>query len=218
MVGLPLLRWFMDLFFPPKCTFCGKIVRSGERICEDCVEDLPWTAVTGDENWILGEGMPCLAPLWYRGHVSDAVVRLKFCGAKYYGRCFGELMADIVPEGECYDVVSWVPLSKKRRRKRGYNQAELIARVVADGLDVEAYGTLYKWKNNEAQTSLEDDHQRGKNVEDAYEMLDVSVKNLHILLVDDVITTGATFSECRKILLEAGAAQVTCLGLARARR
>lgn len=214
---MPWLEWFLDLLFPPKCHFCQKIVGSEELVCDECWENFPWTDSNGDENWMLQSRMQCLAPLWYRGNVPDAVVRLKFSGARHYAPCFATLMAEVVPKPERYDLVSWVPLAKERYRERGYNQAELIAREVAEVLDLETYGLLYKWKNTAAQTSIEDDYQRGKNVEDAYEMLDVSVENLHILLVDDVITTGSTFWECKKILLEAGASQVTCLALARSR-
>lgn len=217
---LQVFDFILDLFFPPKCQFCQGIVKSDEVICDDCWEHLPWTEDTGGVRWLIGKRGDCLAPLWYRRMVPTSICRYKFSGTKHYAKFFGELMAEVIPEGESYDLITWVPLARKRKWERGYNQAELIGRVVAEETGLEAYSTLEKWKDNVKQSSIHNDNQRGTNVAGAYRLLGAkeSVAGLHILLVDDVITTGSTIMECKKILEEAGAGGVTCLGLARSRK
>lgn len=213
------LTWILDLLFPHKCPFCKKIVEEYPDTCEDCWENLPWTS--GEEiSFQVRESISCLAPLWYRGEVPDAVKRYKFHGAKYNHQCFGELMAEVVEHPEQYDVISWVPLAAKRFRSRGYNQAELLALVVAEETEIRPLPLLEKWKDNQAQAEIEDDDLRGENTKDVYRLCDseVDVKNLRILLVDDVITTGNTVSSCINVLKDAGAKEVTCLSLARSRR
>lgn len=211
----------LDLFLPQKCPFCQRFIPDDQLLCEDCEEQLSYTSEE-DQNWIMKQSIPCMAPLWYQNSVIVGIKRYKFLGNRHYCNCFGEIIAEMLTQEQAdqFDLISWVPLHRERFRERGYNQAELLGRVVAEEFDRPAEDLLWKWKKNSEQANLDDDDARSKNVEGVYRLLDedFSLENLKILLVDDVITTGSTMESCVKVLKNAGAREVVCLGLARSRK
>ena len=210
----------LDLLFPPSCPFCGRLVEErGEPVCGHCRAALPWTR--GDQGEVAGEFFSlCAAPLWYRDQVRQCVHQYKFSGHRAYARPCGQLMARCVQdhlEGR-YDVVTWVPLSRKRRRERGYDQARLLAGSMARALGCQTVPLLEKIRHTQAQSGLEEESQRRANVLGAYRLLPrAQVSGTRVLLVDDVVTTGSTLSECARVLRSAGADDVVCAALARAR-
>ena len=210
----------LDLLFPPKCPFCQKILDDPRApVCPACQGALPW--LSGPEALRAVEGMAgCLSPLAYRDAVPEAVHRYKFPGNPSYGKPFGLLMAQCALDNlrEPSDVVTWVPLSRKRRRARGFDQAELLARTVAGELDLPARPLLEKVKNNGPQSHLEDENARRENVQGVYRLWEKELSGLRILLVDDVVTTGSTLGECARLLTQAGAGAVLGLTLAQARK
>ena len=160
----------------------------------------------------------CLSPLYYTGDVRQSLHRYKFQGAAAYYRIYAELMAACVREhGLTADLVTWVPLSRKRFRRRGYDQARLLAEEVAGRLGLPCEQTLEKIRNNPAQSGTSGAEERQKNVLGVYRAV-TSFAGEHVLLVDDIVTTGATLSEAAKELLNAGAEQVSGLTLARTDR
>ena len=211
----------LDLLFPPKCPFCQSLLEDDERLlCARCQKELPWAqGKSGERDGEFFE--VCIAPLHYRGRVRESVHRYKFSGVRACAVPFATLMAQCVTdrlEGG-FDCVSWVPLSRKRLRSRGYDQARLLARGVAAQLGLEAVPLLDKVRHTPAQSGLEEESARRANVLGAYSTCSgADVKGKRILLVDDVVTTGATLSECARILLSAGAEQVVCVTLALAGR
>ena len=217
---MKLWEWFLDLLFPQKCPFCQKILDDPRSpLCPDCQGKLPW--LSGAEACRQVEGTAgCLSPLAYRDGVPEAVRRYKFPGNPSYGRPFGLLMAQCAGDNlkEPVDLVTWVPLSRKRLRRRGYDQAELLARAACRAWDTQPVRLLRKTVNNPSQTSRKDAAARRENVKDAYEAVDAAqIAGHRILLVDDVCTTGSTLLECIRVLKEAGAASVVCAALARTR-
>ena len=117
-----------------------------------------------------------------------------------------------------YELLSWVPLSKKRLRERGYDQARLLAEATAPLLGLPAVPTLEKRRNTAKQSTIGAAEQRRANIAGAYRVPDPErVRGRRILLLDDIVTTGSTFSECAATLREAGAAQVVCAAVARRR-
>lgn len=211
--------WVLDLLFPPKCVFCGRVLDSGAGgICPDCQSGLPW--LTGEAaQWKAEFVSLCAAPLRYQDRVRDSIHRYKFKGRQGYARTYGALVAQCVSDHLAgrYDLITWVPLSRKRRRERGYDQAFLLASASALALGGVAAETLRKARHTEAQSGLEGEAARRANVLGAYEIVDPKlVAGKRILLIDDVITTGATVSECARILRTFGAADVICAALARA--
>ena len=115
-------------------------------------------------------------------------------------------------------MVTWTPLSRKRKRKRGFDQAELLARTAAGELGLPARKLLEKEKDNGPQSHLEDEAARRANVQGVYRLTGEDLSGLRVLLVDDVVTTGSTMGECARLLLEGGAAEVWGLTLAQARK
>lgn len=152
--------------------------------------------------------------------MRESIRRYKFNDQSGYAETYGTLTAQCVTDhlsGE-YDFISWVPLSAKRLKKRGYDQAMLLANATAMNLNQTAVETLRKIRNTDAQSSIKDDSARRANVLGAYEVVDPEfVAGKRILLVDDVVTTGATLSECARVLRTSGAKDVLCVSLARAR-
>ena len=212
--------WLLDLLFPPKCVFCGRILSSGERdLCARCQSELPWLEGAAAEQ--TGEFFSlCVSPLRYQDQVRDSIRRYKFKGRRGYHKAYGKLVAQCVHDHLAgrYDLISWVPLSDKRKKERGYDQAFLLAGAAALELDDVAVETLRKGRHTDAQSGLDDDAARRANVLGAYTVVDPElVAGKRVLLIDDVITTGSTMAECARALRTAGAKEVLCATLARAR-
>ena len=217
---MKLTETLLNLLFPPKCIFCGRILeRSGLLLCPDCQRTLPWLVGSSAERKVEFVSL-CVSPLRYKAPVDASIRRFKFSGRSWYAKSYGVLTAQCVQDHLAgkYDLISWVPVSRKRKRKRGYDQAFLLARETADNLDMPLIQTLEKVRHNKAQTSLEDDAARRANVLGAYRVLEsAQIAGKRVLLVDDVVTTGQTLSECARTLRMAGAAEVLCVTLAKAR-
>lgn len=215
---MKLLDQILDLLFPPKCCICGKVL-DGAGICASCEEELPRTE--GACVRTLSGGLRCASPLWYEGQVRAALLRLKFQGADWSAEPFGALVASCAAEefsGE-FDVVTWVPVSRKRRRKRGYDQAELLARSACRCWETEPVQLLRKGVDNPAQSGISEESARRANVLGVYDAVNADkLRGKRILLVDDICTTGATLEECARVLLDAGAAEVMAVTVAKPRK
>ena len=120
----------LNLFFPPKCPFCGGILDC-PGVCPACRADLPWNREDAVLRPLPG-GLRCAAPLRYEGIVRAGLLRFKFQGASGSAGALGALLADclLAQFSGCFDTVTWAPVSRKRLRKRGYDQAELLARAI----------------------------------------------------------------------------------------
>lgn len=213
-----LIYGLMDLFFPPRCIFCRRLLRSGERsVCIDCRKNLPYTG----RSQAIQEGKyftKCVSPLLYTGNVVHSFHRFKFSAQTNYAGSYGRMMAECVREylNGSFDLITWVPLSPRRKKKRGYDQAMLLAMATALELEDVAVETLRKREEIPAQSGLTGVGERMTNVIGAYEAVCPElIEGKRILLIDDVITTGATLSECARVLLDAGAKEVNCVTLAR---
>lgn len=208
----------LDLIFPPKCPFCGKLLEKGELLCPECRRDLPWLRGAAAERPVeLTEG--CVSALRYEGRVREGIHAYKFHGKSARRKAFGILIAECVRDnGLSAELVSWPPLSAKRLRERGYDQAKLLAEQVGKELGLPVVRVLEK-EERPAQSGLKDQAERRANLLGAYAAVDAEgFRGRRVLLVDDVVTTGATLSECAKTLRLAGAAGVVCATLAQAGR
>ena len=207
----------MDILFPPKCVFCARVLNKGDDgWCGKCTETLPFT-----DNWGRQDGEHydfCVSPLHYKGVVRKSILRYKFRGAAAYADTYGKLLADCIRENPelGYDIISWVPLSSKRKRSRGYDQAMLLALATALELHDVAVETLNKHIDVQAQSELGGREERSANISGAYYVPDTDlIEGKCVLLIDDVVTTGSTLDECATALLSAGAKRVACASLAR---
>ena len=214
---MSLKESLLDILFPPRCAFCRRLLRRGESgMCGRCAASLPYTPEGYNDGTDFVEA--CVAPLFYEGAVRDALLRYKFSGVTAYAGIFGRLVAGCVRERLAgrYDLISWVPLSSERLRERGYDQAMLIALSAALALDDVAVETLRKTRNAAPQSGTGSAAERRANISGAYEIIDPElVQGKHVLLIDDIITTGSTVSECARMLGLAGAESVVCASVAR---
>ena len=206
-------RALLDLFFPPKCAFCGKVGVHGA--CAACVKTLPYA----EKPLRAGTGFGrCAAPLRYEGVVRDSILRFKFHGVQSAAEGYGALLAQCAAEelGGEFDVVTWAPVSDKRRKQRGYDQSQLLAAETAKAWGVAPVALLKKTRDTPPQSGLCAPERRG-NVIGVYEAVHAErIKNARILLIDDILTTGSTLSECARVLRDAGAQSVVCACLAQA--
>ena len=161
----------------------------------------------------------CVSPLYYTGRVRESILRYKFKEATNYAKPYGKLVADCVRENLAgrYDLITWVPLSRERYKERGYDQAMLLALATALELDDVAVSTLERYKNGQKQSLMGTAEKRRANISGVYRVTDPElIRGKRILLIDDIVTSGATLSECARTLIQGGAAEVVCAAIARA--
>jgi len=208
----------LDLLFPPRCPFCRAFLGSDDKVCAACKDTLPY--LHGEKRLTKGDYFSyTLSPLSYESMVRDALHRYKFEGKAMYADSFALILAESIAENleNCYDVLSYIPVSKARKRKRGYDQGKLLAEACAKILDMPLVCVLEKTVDVKAQSSLGGLSARAANIKDAYQVVDASqIRDRRVLLIDDISTTGATLSEAARCLLKAGAHEVIGACLARA--
>lgn len=211
-----LLESGMDLVFPPKCVFCGRITeKADEKVCPRCEKELPYT-VGGQQLTPVERVEKCVSPLYYRDMVRDSLLRYKFEGRSMYAPAYAQLMASCIEEQEIpAECISWVPISRQRRHKRGYDQSELLAKELAELFAVPAVPLLRKIRNNKAQSRTGSAAERSRNVREVYAFREEASVPKSVLLIDDIVTTGATLSECARILHKAGVSRVYAATVAR---
>lgn len=198
------------LLFPPKCLLCRDLLARAETdLCHHC-------RIHTQEFTQRKRRIPFIAQwtaLWYyKGDVRKSIHRFKFGNARGYADSYGRHLAlRLQDTGICQqvDLVTWVPISTLRRMKRGYDQSALLAKATAKELGLNVMPLLKKFRHTSPQSGIRDAAQRRANVLGVYKVPHRDlVAGKRILLLDDVLTTGATASECAKTLLTAGAKEV----------
>ena len=216
---MKLYYWLMNILFPPKCVLCGKILEKEESdLCRFCRTDAPEYPNRKSKLQFLDS----FAAVWYyEGSVRKSLLRYKFYNARSFAGSYGRLLAmkllEEYPEG--FDILTWVPVSRLRRFRRGYDQVELLARAVGKELGMAPVSLLKKVRHNRPQSGIHGAAQRRANVLGAYRETDrEAIAGKRILLLDDILTTGATAGECARVLKTAGAKEVHCAAVAAARK
>ena len=219
---------------PVCCVFCGVACRAGEQhICQSCAADLPWirnacrTCATPLVSGTADSGIcaACVlrpppftaarAPLAYEFPVDAAIKMFKFRRRLHYGPAFGAMIsraAATMPED--IDSVLPVPLHWLRHGQRGFNQAAEISRALLRDSGLSLIGSVRRVRRTPLQSGL-GAAERRRNLLGAFAIRgDIAAS--HVLIVDDVITTGETCRQLARLLLENGAAKVSVIALARA--
>jgi len=222
-------RAALDILYPPRCALCG---RDGALLCDACLALLPRADGRRCEVcWLpLGSYEACRAcaehrvaltrlrsAFRYEGETRRLLHAYKFGGQSSLAPLLARSLAEcFAAHGLAADVVVPVPLTGRRRRQRGYNQALLLARELAKGLGLPAVEALRRRRFPGPQSRSASAEERRRNVEGAFEVADAAgVAGRRVLLIDDVATTGATLDACARALLAAGAAEALALTLAR---
>ncbi|MBO4896909.1 MAG: ComF family protein [Clostridia bacterium] len=224
----------LNSFFPPKCVFCGEPVQSNDfKVCGNCAEKLPYNSnkckiCAMPIDTVYGEKI-CVGcrkrkppyslafvPFKYSGEVRRAIIRYKFYGKISYAKTFAALLLiEIKKSNVSFDEITFVPIHFLKYGMRGYNQSELIAKYLSEMMSIPCKKLLKKTKLTKALSKLPK-HMRFKTVAGAFSPKNEEyIKNKKILLIDDIITTGATSRECAKVLKKAGAAEIYLGAIAR---
>ncbi len=215
---MKFLEFLKKCLFPPKCVFC-RCVMEKDGVCDKCEVNLPYRTsyeVHDDIQFVDA----AFSYFHYEGDVKNALLRYKFGGLQKYAVDFAEYLEECINmslDGN-YDIISWVPLSTKRLRHRGYDQARLLAEELCMRIGAGSpVRTLRKRINAAPQSKQGDKSRRVANIIGAYEIANVNVEGKRILLIDDILTTGSTVSECARVLKTAGASEVFVLTVAKTR-
>jgi len=204
----------MDFLAPPSCVFCGEPSEGSERsICAGCFADLPW-----DETHVSptpGNFEASVAMLHYSFPIDVAIKALKFRRKLFYAPAFSEILCAAKPLlPSDIDAVLPVPLHWRRKAMRGFNQATEFARPIAKSLAVPLVRNVRRKRATPFQSGL-DAAERARNLRNAFEITRPDPRK-HVLIIDDVVTTGATAKALAKRLLSSGVTKVSLLAVARA--
>lgn len=215
-----------NVLFTSVCCFCGEVCAYDRAACPGCLEQLApvagiTCAVCGMERPFCGcarepcEYERCAASFYYEGPAMQGVRLLKYADVAYIARYHSLYMARTVRqrfEGVRFDAVVCVPMHRLKRRERGYNQAEALARGLARRLRIPLYANaMVQCRQNEPQ-HLQRREQREQNVRGIYALSRKrSLRGKTLLLADDITTTGATLRECARVLKKGGAKEVYCI-------
>ena len=212
-----LFDHFLDLLFPPRCAGCKT---RGALFCDRCRCDCqPFPAHTNHmlHRRLANAALTSTSGVYrFNGPIREAIHALKYERRVRVAAPLGDLLADyVVQQRLAVDTVVPVPLHPERARERGFNQAEVLARRVAMRLDLPPDTSLIRVRATSQQHSL-NRQQRHDNVRDAFAWCAQTPAPSRVLLVDDVLTTGATIAAAAHVLRTAGAVEVHGLALARA--
>lgn len=237
-----ILKNLLDLLLPSRCACCGKTVMSESTLCADCFDKINFISMPYCKSC----GMPFEAEIdaklqkicaqcaqtrhitrlqrsamIYDDFSKKMILDFKFYAktqnAKILAKWLYAAGKDIFDEG--VDLIMPVPLSYRRLLRRGYNQSAILARLLSKQTGIKAdLLSLKKIKHTKPQSMLSG-KARMKNVKQVFKLkTDGAVKDKRIVLIDDVMTTGATLAECAKVLLESGAKSVDTLTVARVKQ
>jgi ComF family protein len=216
---MKLLHCLSQWLYPPKCVLCGRILEKNETdLCHLCRIHAPECPVLSSKYPYLNSWVA----LWYyEDTVRRSLLRYKFYGKRGYSSAYARLLGMKLMKEEKldFDLLTYIPISQKRRRKRGFDQVQLLAEKLGQEIGMTPQPLLQKIRDNPAQSGIVGQAERRANVLGVYRVTDPTlVAEKRILLLDDIITTGATASECARVLLTAGAKEVHFAVIAAARQ
>ena len=219
---------FLSLFFPEVCAACGtSLVKQEVEICLECEVDLPYTNfhlipdnTVARQFWGRVPLKSCSALLFFtKGtKVQNLLHQFKYNNRPEIGVKLGEMYGRILLGTEGYvspDVILPVPLHPKKMRKRGYNQSDYFAQGLANTLKVPVLKSGLQRAENTSSQTKKNRFSRYENMKDMFFVPEIdTLKGKHILLVDDIITTGATLEACSVPLLEVSGTTLSIAGIA----
>ena len=226
----PISFWhrLLDLISPRLCVVCGhRLTVTEEVICARCNFHLPRTgfqhnAYENDMAKLFWGQIPierATAFFYYEAHAETANIlyELKYKDHPEIGEIFGRMLATEIKSAGFFDGIDGivpVPLAKKRQRQRGYNQSEEIAQGISEITGLPIYKKVVKRISFKGSQTNKGRWDRQENVEHVFDLIDAeAVSNKHLLLIDDVVTTGATCIACAKVLCQSANVRISILSL-----
>ena len=202
----------MDFFFPDYCAVCGDPLTYGEKtVCLNCLNELPFAELDFSENnpvtHILQSKIPvhkATALLIYHKHGSSGklIHALKYNGKQHIGTFMAYYLSPLL-RSDPPEVIIPIPLHKKKLKQRGYNQLALFGKKLSANLNAQYLDNVLLKKNHTDTQTTKSPLERWKNVKKSFEVYcPKNITHKHILLIDDVLTTGATLSAAAEMLLE----------------
>lgn len=212
-----MLEFILNYIFPPACSVCGKVDENW--LCSNCqkrIERLEKFCVVEIEN----KKYEKLFYLFkYESLVRKLILQYKFSNKAYLSHFFaGEIVKNEENQKllKQYDMIIPVPMHKKKMKKRGYNQTELVAEELAQKLEIELRKDIITKVVNTTTQSKLGGKERKTNIQHAFFIKnDIEVEDKKVILLDDIYTTGATSQECSRVLKDAGATEILVLVLAK---
>ncbi len=213
-----------------RCICCGDEVFDRLGFCENCLKEVTFNngktcklcgvALHGEEDYCGNCAFEknyfdrCFSPFCYDGAVKKAILKLKFGKIATNAKVFARYLVYCVSKNDVhFDLVTFVPMTKRARKQRGYNQAQLLAEYFCDTMDIDApVKLLEKVKETQRQETL-NKAQRKENLVGAF-VATTPLDGKNILLIDDIKTTGSTLNQCARALKKKGAKSVVCLTVA----
>lgn len=212
-----MLNNILELIYPNVCGICGEICKDSLcKKCENAIEKYKIDLISKNKKMYFCESMHIFK---YDDIIRQKIIEYKFQDEAYLYKTFAKIILKnkkVCGFLEKYDIMIPVPIHKKRRLKRGYNQAELIAKEICKNLNLELKNNvLIKQKNIVAQSEL-NKNERMQNIKNAFGIKNANeIKNKNIILFDDIYTTGSTVNECSRILKKVGVNQIGILTIAK---
>ena len=206
----------INILYPTQCVICGKICK--DIICTKCLYNTKIEPKI--ERYLDRNYEEHLYLFKYDGKIRNLILDYKFNDKAYLYEFFLKIILKnkkICRKIKKYDIIIPVPIHKKRKLQRGYNQSELIAKEIAKRFEKLKYENkcLIKEKNTKPQSTLSK-YQRIQNVKQVYKLQNVQkIYNKKVILFDDIFTTGSTANECAKILKQNGAKEVLIFTIAK---
>ena len=222
---MKIKSFLLDIVYTKRCKYCRRVIGREKDLCSDCESNLPF--ITGklcNKCGLSKENCNCTsdiryykavyAPFSYEGAIKKFFSEFKFQGGEYLSEIIAQDMAEVynkhIVEYDI-DMCVFVPAHPVDKRRRGYNQSELLAKHLCSIIGLECEDALVKTRRTASQHEL-NRYMRSGNLVGAIELRKTAdVKDKRVLLIDDIKTTGSTLNECTKMLLLGGAADVFCL-------
>lgn len=195
----------LKLLFPDisACIYCGdEHVSHGVHVCPKCEIAEEETSIW---KWCNYDRFRCFSRFYYDGKIKDAFLRYKFSDQRWLAKYFSLKLVEGICDTNA-DIITCVPLHKRRLKERGYNQSELIAKYLSIEIGINYVPLLKRTKHTKAQSTLNKED-RLTNIKKAF-LAEPESFGKRILLIDDVITTGSTLLECAHELMSKGAKEV----------
>ena len=206
-----LKKFISSLFYPAKCPFCQDILKTGELLCESCKDQLQLRSILTDLELDYKRHIDVISAFYYEGKIKDAVCDFKFKSRLDYTDFFADSMAKALKLNNKkldFDFISCVPMSKKHKKERGFNQASVLAKKLSEVLGIPFLEAVAKVKETKTQHTLSK-AERLVNIKGAFSVLNKeSLIGKSILFCDDILTTGSTIKECALVLYGSGVKEV----------